>query len=65
MQQDSIGHTNLENEYMWDKHSILLFFYRGTYDLKEYLILSRDKVAIDGVWIGNWSYWTLETRNYK
>jgi hypothetical protein len=29
-------------------------------------ILSRDRVTIDGVWIGNWIYWTLQhtTRDY-
>jgi hypothetical protein len=31
----------------------------------ESYILSRNKVTIDGVWIGNWIYWTLETRNYN
>jgi hypothetical protein len=28
-------------------------------------ILSRDWVSVDGVWIGNWIYWTLTERNYK
>jgi hypothetical protein len=27
-------------------------------------ILSRDKVTVDGVLIGNWIYWTLIDRNY-
>jgi hypothetical protein len=29
------------------------------------IILSRLWVTIDGVWIGNWIYWTLTDRNYK
>jgi hypothetical protein len=29
------------------------------------LILSRDLVTIDGVWIGNWICWTLTEGNYK
>jgi hypothetical protein len=28
-------------------------------------ILSRVWVTIDGVWIGNWIYWSLTVRNYK
>jgi hypothetical protein len=28
-------------------------------------VLSRDCPTIDGVWIGNWIYWTLTERNYK
>jgi hypothetical protein len=28
-------------------------------------ILSRIWVTIDGVWIGNWIYWTFTERNYK
>jgi hypothetical protein len=29
------------------------------------LLLSRDRVSMDGVWIGNSIYCTLTTRNYN
>jgi hypothetical protein len=29
------------------------------------IVLSRDRVTIDRVWIGNWIYWILTDRNYK
>jgi hypothetical protein len=28
-------------------------------------VLSRDRLIIDGIWIGNRIYWTLTTRNYN
>jgi hypothetical protein len=47
-----------------DQHSsnVITKLYRST---KLSMILSRDIVNIDGVWIGNWIYWTLTTRIYN
>jgi hypothetical protein len=30
-----------------------------------WLLLSRVLVTVDGVWIGEYIYWTLTSRNYK
>jgi hypothetical protein len=48
-------------KYMWmDKNgNVFLTFNEDTN------VLSRDRVTIDGVWIGNWNYCTLETHNYN
>jgi hypothetical protein len=31
----------------------------------QYSILSHVWVTVDGVWIGNWIYWTLTDHNYQ
>jgi hypothetical protein len=41
------------------------YAYYETNATRDFTILWCDRVTMDGVWIGNWIYWTLTERNYK
>jgi hypothetical protein len=41
------------------------FIGKYSFHLQGRMMLSRVRVAIDGVWIGNWIYWILINRNYN